>query len=255
VANHAKFAAAHLFRPQPEGDVFVGMVSSHVGRGRRNLAAGAVWLMRSIGMQAFQTVLLPERDPAEVQRLNHLPLQELRALRIPAGPEIERVMAVVRPQAALEGRSIHFASDFPEVTANIRRWNLEVGTPEGRLAWRRRRVRYLVFDPRAGLFAPAKFCAYVALAPPRPPAAGVACPPERGEMTVELYSRLGEEEPTFDGSIARRYLTEKLGMVECPPDEMTALRPAFEAWLARHAGCILLDSHGPVIMRPPAWFR
>lgn len=30
VANHAKFATAHLFQPQSANDVFVSMVSSHV---------------------------------------------------------------------------------------------------------------------------------------------------------------------------------------------------------------------------------
>jgi hypothetical protein len=255
VANHAKFATAHLFRPQPQEDVFVGMVSSHVTRGRRNLGAGAVWLMRSIGMQAFQTVLLPQHEPAEVKRLNHLPIEALRELRIPATPEIERVMAVVAPQTTVDQRRIHFASDFPEVMANIRRWNLEVATPEGGQAWGRRKIRYLVIDPSSGLFAPAKFCAYVALARPERGEGGVRCSLERGEMTVGLYARVGEDEPKFDGTVARRYLTEKLGMVECSPDELRERRPAFERWVAGHADGILLDARGPVIMRPPAWFR
>src|SRR5215207_240726 len=36
VANHAKFATAHLFQPQLSSDSFVAMVSPHVARGRRN---------------------------------------------------------------------------------------------------------------------------------------------------------------------------------------------------------------------------
>src|SRR5204862_2638977 len=59
VANHAKFAAAHLFNPQGPTDAFVAMVSPHVTRGRRNLAATTIALMRHIGMDAFQTVLFP----------------------------------------------------------------------------------------------------------------------------------------------------------------------------------------------------
>ena len=47
VANHAKFATAHLFQPQLKTDSFVAMVSSHVARGRRNLAANTVSLMRA----------------------------------------------------------------------------------------------------------------------------------------------------------------------------------------------------------------
>jgi hypothetical protein len=37
VANHAKFATAHLVSPMPAGDAFVSMVSRHVVRGRSNL--------------------------------------------------------------------------------------------------------------------------------------------------------------------------------------------------------------------------
>src|SRR5262245_10408616 len=33
VANHAKFATAHLFRPQDQNDVFIAMISPHVARG------------------------------------------------------------------------------------------------------------------------------------------------------------------------------------------------------------------------------
>ena len=72
VANHAKFATAHLFCPQAPADRFLAMVSPHVTRGRRNLAFNAVALMRQVGMKAFQTVLFPELAPPEVQRLNQL---------------------------------------------------------------------------------------------------------------------------------------------------------------------------------------
>src|SRR5436190_187749 len=71
VANHAKFATAHLFQPQLASESFVAMVSPHVARGRRNLAANTVAVMRHVGMSAFQTVLLPQLTGAEVQRLNH----------------------------------------------------------------------------------------------------------------------------------------------------------------------------------------
>jgi len=38
MANHAKFATAHLFSRQLQTDCFISMVISHVVRGRRNLA-------------------------------------------------------------------------------------------------------------------------------------------------------------------------------------------------------------------------
>lgn len=66
------------------------MVSSHIVRGRRNLASNAIWLMRSVGMQAFQTVLLPSVLPEEVQRLNHLGPDDLRARHISAKPSPSR---------------------------------------------------------------------------------------------------------------------------------------------------------------------
>src|SRR3954471_4718522 len=44
-ANHAKFATGQLFEPQLATDSFVAMISPHVARGRRNLAANTVSLM------------------------------------------------------------------------------------------------------------------------------------------------------------------------------------------------------------------
>lgn len=75
VANHAKFATSHLFQPQPRTDTFIAMISSHVTRGRRNLAANTILLMRRIGMRAFQTMLLPRYSPDEIKRLNQFPIQ------------------------------------------------------------------------------------------------------------------------------------------------------------------------------------
>src|SRR5437660_6301228 len=72
VANHAKFATAHLFQPQAPNDVFVSMVSRHVDRGRRNLAANTIQLMRHVGMQAVQTVLFPALNGPDVQRFNQM---------------------------------------------------------------------------------------------------------------------------------------------------------------------------------------
>ncbi len=64
VANHAKFATANLFSRQLQTDCFISMVSSHIVRGRRNLAANTIYVMREAGMSAFQTILLPDSvDP------------------------------------------------------------------------------------------------------------------------------------------------------------------------------------------------
>lgn len=188
VANHAKFATAHLFQPQPASDRFLAMVSPHVDRGRRNLAATAIALMRQVGMAAFQTTLLPHLSPAEVKQLNHTPLAELRVLALPVADEVARVFAVTEPVVADAVGRIHFAGDVLEVLLNLRCWQRELAGPPTREEWGRRTVTYFVAEPRSGLFAPVKFCAYVDVTAPTPNAA----------MTVARYRTLDGAEPCFD---------------------------------------------------------
>ena len=88
VANHVKFATAHIFHPQLETDIFVSMISSHVVRGRRNLASNTISLMRKLGMNAFQTVLLPNYIPDEIKKLNHTELASFENLDIDFDKEI-----------------------------------------------------------------------------------------------------------------------------------------------------------------------
>ncbi len=116
VANHAKFATAHLFQPQRPTDTFVSMMSSHVARGRRNLAANTVLLMRRIGMKAFQTVLLPAIAPLDIKRMNigdpsSLPLQSLDV-----DAEIDRALAIARPCFDSQQHQIHFVGEPLDVT-------------------------------------------------------------------------------------------------------------------------------------------
>ncbi len=73
------------------------MVSPHVDRGRRNLAATAIALMRQVGMVAFQTTLLPHLSPDALQQLNHTPLADLRAAVLRVADEVARVFAVTEP--------------------------------------------------------------------------------------------------------------------------------------------------------------
>src|SRR3954453_9941144 len=70
-ANHAKFATAHVLRPWAAQDAFVSMISAHIVRGRRNLGAGMIHVMRQVGIDAFQTILLPNVTRQEVKLLNH----------------------------------------------------------------------------------------------------------------------------------------------------------------------------------------
>src|SRR5262245_26961861 len=163
VANHAKFATTHLFAPQPPTDCFVAMVSPHVTRGRRNLAAGTVGVMRALGMRAFQTTLLPHLAAAEVKRLNHLRDEQLAAAGLPVGAEVERALVVTEPMATVLQQDLHLVGDLLDVLFNLRQWNQDLGTAEGRRLWGRRQVTYFVHEPGTDLFAPAKFCGYSAL--------------------------------------------------------------------------------------------
>ena len=250
VANHAKFAAAHLFEPRPASDAFVSMVSPHVARGRSNLAAAAVYLMRAVGMSAFQTSLLPGMNPEQVHEFNSRPLEALLANGgIDVVPEIDRAIAVSHEVALASPHRIHFAANLFEVMLNLRAWNVEVGTPVGAEAWGRRTVTFFVFDPGTGEFAPSKFCAFVPLRPGAPSEIPAVA------MDVATYASLDESERRFDGGIARRHLVERLGMVEVPlADAGAALQTDFRAWLQRHSARLAVHRRGARILRPPGWW-
>jgi hypothetical protein len=105
VANHAKFATAHLFVSQEPADHFVAMLSPHIDRGRRNLAAATVRLMRRVGMSAFQTTLLPLATPVEVKRLNQLPVDAIGAETLDVAAEIERALVELHGSGFCNGGS------------------------------------------------------------------------------------------------------------------------------------------------------
>ena len=210
VANHAKFATAHLFRPQKPTDTFDSMMSTHVARGRRNLATNTVLLMRRIGMKAFQAVLLPTFGPNEIKRLN-TDCQDLSSLHLlDVDAEIDRALAVASPCFDSDLHQIHFVGKPPDVACNVATWNREMQTDFGRQLWGHRRLRYFVFDPSSGEFAPSKFCAFLnATHGATSDAETMALP-----MTMDLYVSLDESERQFDGNRAQRYLTNWLGLVE-----------------------------------------
>lgn len=248
VANHAKFATAHLFQRQRPNEAFVSMVSSHVARGRRNLAANTIHLMRHIGMSAFQTTLLPTLPPDAIHRVNLIGVEALAALDLNPQQEIERAMRVSEPLAMTAKYRVFFVSDLLEVICNLQSWNRAVSTDAGRTLWGRRRVRYFVFDPATRLFAPSKFCAF------RPipcDAAGTESP--GSIMTLEFYATLGEDDPRFDGSRAWRHL-QQLGMSVRPVADESDLVIAFNAWLAGTRTAIEADAENAIVLSPPAWF-
>lgn len=247
VANHAKFATAHLFQPQAPDDMFVSMVSRHVDRGRRNLAANTIQLMRHVGMQAIQTVLFPGLTGVEVQRWNQTGKDDLCRLGPDVQPEIERVFAVTTPQGAADDHRIYLAGEVVDVLLNARQWNDEVATPSGRQQWGRRRVQYFVAVPYSGEFAPSKFCAFLPIRSLRDAGQFAATP----RMTLLLYVRLDESEPRFDGGVAQRHLTKRLGMVPKTPADDPRLAAQFQRWLESVGDLITVHSHGPVFLVPP----
>jgi hypothetical protein len=255
VANHAKFATSHLFQPQQPADRFLAMVSPHVTRGRRNLAFNAVALMRQVGMRAYQTVLLPYLTPADVQRLNHLEGPGLRAENLNIDREVERALVVTEPMVTMTDYEIHLAGDLLAVMLNVRQWNEDLATEPCRLLWGSRTVTYFVYDEESGLFAPAKFCAYSAVASTPPSPDSLRKGAGLGIMTVAVYTALNDGSHLLDGGRAQKHLTHGLGMTAVNPEGILELDAAFSQWRELHADCIALHPAGSVFLLSPEWFK
>jgi|SRR5919199_2806 hypothetical protein len=255
VANHTKFATAHLFEPQRDTDTFISMISPHVARGRRNLAANTILLMRYIGMSAFQTVLFPQRSKEEIKRLNNLDLTTLASVGLAVEPEIERAMSVSEAILTVSARCIHFAGDMMDVMLNLRQWNKDLDTPEGQELWGRRTITYFVFDPYSRSFAPSKFCAYVAIPSVLLPNVAPLMSMSRAEMRVELYVTLDGTDSRFDGRRAQNHLTRRLAMIPKNSNEAPEVEAIFNQWLSRHSNSITVHPNGAVFLLPPSWFK
>jgi hypothetical protein len=249
VANHAKFATAHLFKPFATSDTFVSMVSSHVARGRRNLASNTVHLLRHVGISAFQTPLFPFLPPEEIKRLNHCSAEILSSKKLDVAAELARVFQVVDPLIDSDGHRIHFASELFDVTRNVQGWNAEI--KELAHLWGRRTVTYFVFDPVLNLFAPSKFCAYVIPSLPARQDSGGAF----GLMNMQTYCQLDETDRRFDGNRARMHLTNGLGMGLITNEQSPEIATAFVSWLHTHSRSILVHPSGAKFLVPPDWYR
>lgn len=250
VANHAKFATSHLFQPQPATDTFVAMVSPHVTRGRRNLAANTILLMRRVGMSAFQTVLFPTLAPAEIKRLNHLSAVELATHSIDTASEITRALAIANPISCTEGYQLHYAGDLLEVFCNVQRFKEELTTTHGQSLWGKRTIKYFVYDAPSGIFAPAKFCAYINAKP----STDTTPHPHPQLMSMPLYTSLDESEPKFDGNLAHTHLTKQLNMSLTTPAASPTMAIHFDHWLATQTNHIRIHPSGPMILVAPSWF-
>jgi hypothetical protein len=252
VANHAKFATGHLFCPQVAADHFVAMLSPHIDRGRRNLAAATIRLMRRIGMSAFQTTLLPLVRPDEVRRLNQLPVEALATERVDTTAELDRVLAVVTPIGRWGRLDVHLAGDLLDVLMNLRGWNEDLESPVGRQAWGKRACTFFVYDPVSRLFAPSKFCAYT---PIHPPGSGGAEPTVNWyRMSAAAYADLNDGTHVMDGSRARRHLLMGLGMQPRALADGGVVADDFAVWLHRHHSAVTVRGGTPTFLTPPPWY-
>lgn len=249
VANHAKFATSHLFQPQLPTDSFVAMVSPHVARGRRYLAARTILLMRRVGMNAFQTVLLPGISPVEIKRLNHETELEISHRSLDASAEVKRAILIASPLASTDRYRLHYAGDPLEVMSSVIRFNDELATKNGRDLWGLRRIQYFVYDNQSRLFAPAKFAAYVNASPE---SSGMITEHQQG-MSMTLYSSLDETEPKFDGNLAQTHLRKRLHMRLLNPSQSPAIEKAFSLWIDRLSNQVRVHRGGPKILIAPSW--
>lgn len=252
VANHAKYATTHLFEPRPCTDSFVAMVSPHVGRGRRNLAANTIALLRGLGLSAFQTSLFPQFSGEDVKRLNHTTVEELKRASLSVETEIERALSVSEPIADSKGLRLHYAGDLLDVVLNAQRWNRQIEDTGMKASWDKRQIRYFVHDPVSGTFAPSKFCAYILLEDHV--GGNSAQSGLQVGMNIAHYVTLDTSERRFDGRLARLHLTERLAMRTEDTADHPQLANDFCSWLAKHTQSVSLHRDGPVILRPPEWF-
>lgn len=250
VANHAKFATAHLFQPQLPTDAFISMITPHVARGRRNLAANTIQVMRHIGMRAYQTALFPTYTASEIMRLNHLDLHTLRQQNLDVKRELQRALAVSQVLAQSASADIHFVANNMEAILNLRRWNQDMATPAGQAQWGRRTVTYFVYDPRSHSFAPSKFCAYVSIAT----ITAITLPTDGSTMTMQQYAQIDHDEPIFDGQRARQHLTAHLGMTQIKAKDAPAIQHRFQEWLTRFSDHLRVHPVGASFLLPPRWF-
>jgi len=157
------------------------------------------------------------------------------------------VFAVTTPQGTAGGHCIYLAGEIVDVLLNAQSWNREVEVPLGRQQWGRRRVQYFVGVPYSGEFAPCKFCAFLPIIQAGRSSPGV----ESSRMTLQLYIQLDESEPRFDGNVAQRHLTNRLGMVRITPTEHPRTAEQFEHWLNTVRDLITVPASGPIILLPP----
>lgn len=245
VANHTKFATSCMFQPFSPHEIFISMTSRHVARGRNNLGASTIALMRHLGINAFQTTLLPQFSGEEIKKLNHLPLEEIRKTKIDLESELDRIITVTESLGHLNGTRIHFAANPFEVYLNLRNWNLDIESQWGQEAWKKRTIQYFVFNPWTKQFAPAKFCAYSVI----PQTTGKSYHSDSYlqtfSMTIPVYAEIDQKNRIFDGQKARRHLEKNLGLNLLEGRENRKLSSYFDRWIKPFENILKVSKNGP----------
>lgn len=232
VANHAKFASAHLLHPISPDDAFVSLVSNHVTRGRANLAAHTTYLLRTSGIRAFQMPLLDSLSGETICKINQglLPLAQLPT------PDLCEVIGLTQPVINDSESDIYYATNSLEVILNVRQWNKDALHDEKKSRWGNRRVKYLVFDKRTGLFAPSKFCAYT-----RIQRSMTSAEHFNPSMTIEAYSRIPQDHGIFDGQKAWKQIS-KIGFHKIKATEAnSSFREKLAGWTKANSTLVAVD--------------
>jgi hypothetical protein len=212
-----------------------------------------VYIMRTVGMRAFQTILLPHLSGAQIQWLNSVDQDVIRSQAISVESEIERAVAICEPVGSCMNYDIHLAAELMQVLLNLRRWNAEMRTPGGRALWGRRTVKYFVFDTKSRAFAPSKFCAYVPVFAPSISGDTSSGARTHFLMTLELYASLDTSAGKLDGTRAWSHLTRRLAMTVVSHVAAPDIFLLFEEWLDHHRDSVGVHPSGPLILVPPEW--
>jgi hypothetical protein len=212
-----------------------------------------IYVMRTLGMRAFQTTLLPHLAANDVQRLNSISREALRGEMIPVQAEIERAIAVTESVSGYQDSNIYLAGEPVQALLNLRQWNDEIRTANYRALWGRRTVKYFVADPRSGEFAPSKFCAYVPAYVGQTGHGAYFRPRTTMTMTIPLYCAVDASANRLDGTRAWVHLTRHLAMIPAARGTGSDLDHRLQEWLDRHADVIAVHPSGPVLLLPPKW--
>ena len=231
VANHTKFVTSFFFQPMAADNIFVSMASRHVSRGRASLGASTIILMLYLGICAFQTTLMPKYGADEIKHLNHLTLDELRSKDIDLQSEIDRIGTITKSLGKINGKKIHFAANSFEVYINLLNWNHDIQYEQNQDIWRRRTIKYFVYNPWTRQFAPSKFCAYTMIPDP---INNLSCNSltynDNSSMTIPVYVQIDQNENIFDGHKARLHLENNLGFSLIRGQDNSSIMQDFEYW-------------------------